>query len=273
MEVENRIQIKKPIKRRIIDNHKSRSRVMYKKRKACIIKKTMELSILCDINAFTICFGPNNEVETWPENPTHVKTLINTYKNDRRGKQLVQAQQQQPSDHHRGLDDKIRGLLGWNDGWLCGLSREQLMSLWKLMKLKLQELTRRIELLMFSKMHYQYQPLIEPPMFVPLWPLNCYGVPGSSGGDSGGGGELSVPLTWEFNETLEETTLNAMNNCDINQMCLQFSSPLNELLFASMYTMNPLQITEPQLGEETISSSDIDYQANPSLNVNMDWII
>ncbi|KAL7209202.1 hypothetical protein ACSBR1_030861 [Camellia fascicularis] len=24
------------------------------------------------------------------------------------------------------------------------------------------------------------------------------------------------------------------------QMCLQFSSPLNELLFASMYTMNPL---------------------------------
>ncbi|GMP97832.1 hypothetical protein CsSME_00045938 [Camellia sinensis var. sinensis] len=145
------------------------------------------------------------------------------------------------------------------------------MSLWKLMKLKLQELARRIELLMFSKMHYQYQPLIEPPMFVPLWPLNCFGVPGSSVGD--GGGELSVPLTWEFNETLEETTLNAMNNCDVNQMCLQFSSPLNEFLSASMYTMNPLQITEPQLGEETISSSDTDSQANPSFNVNMDWII
>ncbi|KAL7192848.1 hypothetical protein ACSBR2_024624 [Camellia fascicularis] len=272
MEVENRIQIKKPIKRRIIDNHKSRSRVMYKKRKACIIKKTMELSILCDIKAFTICFGPNNEVETWPENPTHVITLINTYKNNRRGKQLVQAQQQRPSDHHRGLDDKIRGLLGWYDGWLCGLSREQLMNLWKLMKLKLQELTRRIELLMFSKMHYQYQPLIELPMFMPLWPLNYYGVPGCSGGDGAGGGELRVPLTWEFNETLEETIVNAMNNCDTNQMCLQFSSPLNEVLFASMYTMNPLQITEPQLGEETISS-DTDSQANPSLNVNIDRII
>ncbi|KAF5946347.1 hypothetical protein HYC85_016575 [Camellia sinensis] len=75
-----------------------------------------------------------------------------------------------------------------------------------------------------------------------------------------------------FNETLEETILNAMNNCDINQMCLQFSSPLNELLFASMYTMNPLQITEPQLGEETISS-DTDSQANSNLNMNMDWII
>ncbi|GMQ10126.1 hypothetical protein CsSME_00053255 [Camellia sinensis var. sinensis] len=57
---------KKPMKR--IENKKA-LRVTYKKRKDCVIKKTMELSILCGINVFTLCFGPNGEVDTWPQNP------------------------------------------------------------------------------------------------------------------------------------------------------------------------------------------------------------
>ncbi|KAI7985058.1 Agamous-like MADS-box protein AGL103 [Camellia lanceoleosa] len=68
---------KKPMKR--IDNKKA-LRVTYIKRKDCVIKKTMELSILCGINVFTLCFGPNGEVDTWPQNPNEVKALIKMYK-------------------------------------------------------------------------------------------------------------------------------------------------------------------------------------------------
>ncbi|CAI9767820.1 unnamed protein product [Fraxinus pennsylvanica] len=50
-------------------------------RKECIKKKTMELSVLCDVKACTVIIGPDGQVETWPENRSDVREVINLYRN------------------------------------------------------------------------------------------------------------------------------------------------------------------------------------------------
>lgn len=50
-----------------------------KKRKACITKKTMELSVLCDIEACVIMVDDDGSVETWPKNQRDVIKIINKY--------------------------------------------------------------------------------------------------------------------------------------------------------------------------------------------------
>ncbi|KAI7986152.1 Agamous-like MADS-box protein AGL103 [Camellia lanceoleosa] len=117
---------KKTMKR--IENKKA-LRVTHKKRKDCVIKKTMELSILCGINVFTLCFGPNGEVDTWPQNPNEVKALIRMYKESAK---------------------KSPKVLGGNEdgyGWLDGLSAESVMSFLGKLDSKLEVLKARIEFL------------------------------------------------------------------------------------------------------------------------------
>ncbi|KAL6971354.1 hypothetical protein U1Q18_031032 [Sarracenia purpurea var. burkii] len=65
--------------KRLIKDPKAR-KLAYKKRLACIKKKTRELATLCDIKTCTIYLGPDGEVDSWPENPTDVKTIINMYR-------------------------------------------------------------------------------------------------------------------------------------------------------------------------------------------------
>ncbi|KAJ8567713.1 hypothetical protein K7X08_019921 [Anisodus acutangulus] len=59
---------------------KKYKKLNYIKKKETIKKKTRELSILCGIKACAILVGPNKEVDTWPENPTDLKTIIQSYK-------------------------------------------------------------------------------------------------------------------------------------------------------------------------------------------------
>lgn len=44
----------------------------FKKRKASILKKMRELSVLCDVQACAIVMDPEGETETWPENHSKV---------------------------------------------------------------------------------------------------------------------------------------------------------------------------------------------------------
>ncbi|CAI9767824.1 unnamed protein product [Fraxinus pennsylvanica] len=50
-------------------------------RKECIKKKTMELSVLCDVRACAVILGPDGQIETWPENRSDVREVINLYRN------------------------------------------------------------------------------------------------------------------------------------------------------------------------------------------------
>ncbi|KAL2529294.1 uncharacterized protein Fot_21895 [Forsythia ovata] len=49
-------------------------------RKESIKKKTMELSVLCDVKACAVITAPDGTVETWPENRNHVQEVIEIYK-------------------------------------------------------------------------------------------------------------------------------------------------------------------------------------------------
>ncbi|CAI9787593.1 unnamed protein product [Fraxinus pennsylvanica] len=51
-------------------------------RKECIKKKTMELSVLCDVKACAVILGPEGQIETWPENHSDVQEMIELYKKD-----------------------------------------------------------------------------------------------------------------------------------------------------------------------------------------------
>ncbi|OIT21656.1 PREDICTED: uncharacterized protein LOC109218635 [Nicotiana attenuata] len=50
------------------------------KRKACVLKKTMELSILCDIKACAIIVDADGTVESWPKYPTDLNPILDRYK-------------------------------------------------------------------------------------------------------------------------------------------------------------------------------------------------
>ncbi|KAL6959827.1 hypothetical protein U1Q18_039979 [Sarracenia purpurea var. burkii] len=148
MESENSRQIQ-PTKR--FDRIKACKEV-YKKRKQCVMKKTMELATLCGIKACTVCFGPNGVAETWPENQKEVRAVIEMYR-EYRGKDRRRKNDVQESSS----DEKIIGavkkhdlkkvLSGWSDNWLCGLSRECSTNFLRDLDSKLQILTARIEFL------------------------------------------------------------------------------------------------------------------------------
>ncbi|WOG89261.1 hypothetical protein DCAR_0208498 [Daucus carota subsp. sativus] len=59
---------------------KSLKRTSYNNRKECIKKKTMELATLCGIDACTVMFGVDGEIESWPEDPKEAKAIIKKFK-------------------------------------------------------------------------------------------------------------------------------------------------------------------------------------------------
>lgn len=55
-------------------------RSAFLKRKACVMKKTMELSVLCDIKACAIIVDADGTVETWPRNSTDLNPILDQYR-------------------------------------------------------------------------------------------------------------------------------------------------------------------------------------------------
>ncbi|MCD7462194.1 hypothetical protein HAX54_047977 [Datura stramonium] len=67
----------------LIEDHKNR-KSSFMKRKASLVKKIREVSILCDIKACMMIYEGNNEYavsEIWPNDSKEVEELINLYKN------------------------------------------------------------------------------------------------------------------------------------------------------------------------------------------------
>ncbi|XP_027179033.1 uncharacterized protein LOC113777996 [Coffea eugenioides] len=52
----------------------------FRKRKDCVLKKSMELSVLCDIKVCAIVIDANGKVETWPENKDDLMKIAKLYK-------------------------------------------------------------------------------------------------------------------------------------------------------------------------------------------------
>ncbi|KAG5554925.1 hypothetical protein RHGRI_012472 [Rhododendron griersonianum] len=65
--------------KQLIKDEKARS-LTYKKRMISIKKKTTELATLCGIEVCAIVFGPDGEIDSWPENPADARAMIGVYK-------------------------------------------------------------------------------------------------------------------------------------------------------------------------------------------------
>lgn len=85
-----------------------------KKREACVMKKTMELSVLCDVKACTIIVDADGSVETWPKNPSDLNSILDQYrKRNSRKKQsdnVVVAAEDNPQDVLSKLNSKIEAV-------------------------------------------------------------------------------------------------------------------------------------------------------------------
>ncbi|GFZ07033.1 hypothetical protein Acr_18g0012030 [Actinidia rufa] len=122
------------------------------KRKNCIKKKTMELATLCGIQACAVCFGPDGAVETWPENPNDVKAVIDLFresvKNGRGrgiGGNLGERVKKVEEESGGAKKDELnKGLLGWNNDWVSGLSAEQLMVFLEKLEVKIESVMDKI---------------------------------------------------------------------------------------------------------------------------------
>uniref|UniRef100_A0A5B7A007 Uncharacterized protein n=1 Tax=Davidia involucrata TaxID=16924 RepID=A0A5B7A007_DAVIN len=102
------------------------------------MERTMELSILCDIKACGVCFGPNREVETWPERASDVKAILDMWKEkSNQGHDKVQSP----------VDVKIKAISKWEEKWLDGLSMKESIGLVECLNSKLEAITNIVEFL------------------------------------------------------------------------------------------------------------------------------
>ncbi|KAK3023416.1 hypothetical protein RJ639_042804 [Escallonia herrerae] len=160
----------------------TKMRVSYVKRKACIKKKAMELSTLCDIKVCSICLGPAGDVETWPEKPNEVHAIINMYRDKKKleaGKSLKEM-----------ADD---------GGFANGLSQESLHDLYREIDAKIEAVEQRVAFLNSNRvnetsfLHHQecdnpWDSLATAPVTGYLddcYELGCYAS--STTNDNGGG--------------------------------------------------------------------------------------
>lgn len=136
----------------------------YKKRKECIKKKTMELSVLCDIKACVVILEPDGQIETWPENLDNVRDILNLYQDFNRKNNCNKDRAFEPSvkvetcPEIAKVDDDLGTKNGckegrvtdavkqeaWDDSWLVGESIQEIL---KEIDMKLEGLGKRIDFL------------------------------------------------------------------------------------------------------------------------------
>ncbi|XP_031094450.1 agamous-like MADS-box protein AGL93 [Ipomoea triloba] len=63
---------------------KKAMKTKYENRKTSILKKSKELSTLCDVQVCVIVVSPDGKLETWPDNLNDVKAVLSTVKESRK---------------------------------------------------------------------------------------------------------------------------------------------------------------------------------------------
>ncbi|KAF8387696.1 hypothetical protein HHK36_026350 [Tetracentron sinense] len=134
-----------------------RSGVTFMKRKKGLKKKTFELATLCDIEACMVSFGPNGELDTWPENSNEAKAILKRYKDLSKEEQekrnlglsnyLEEKKEKLEEElNRRRKENSSLAYPAWDDR-LDELSNESLRELGNLLQSKLVKIRERVEYL------------------------------------------------------------------------------------------------------------------------------
>lgn len=77
-------------------------------RRSTLKKKAGELADRCKVEVCVICFGPNGDLEVWPEKPTKAQSIIEKYKEaSKKGNKCKRQEKLNLSDI---LESKIKSL-------------------------------------------------------------------------------------------------------------------------------------------------------------------
>ncbi|KAH0776238.1 hypothetical protein KY290_007649 [Solanum tuberosum] len=141
------------IKIELIEDHKKRKSTLIN-RKAGLVKKISELSILCDIKACMIIHEGNND-QIWPSDSNDVQELINLYKNQsldgrtKRGKTLSNFFE---NDEKKNAEIKVEKYPTW-DSRLDYLSQKELQNLAGVVEKRMDKAKEKLELLKSMNVH------------------------------------------------------------------------------------------------------------------------
>ncbi|WMV54244.1 hypothetical protein MTR67_047629 [Solanum verrucosum] len=141
------------IKVEFFQDHKKR-KLTFVNRKAGLVKKISELSILCDIKACMIIYEGNNH-QMWPNDSNEVKELINLYKTQpfegrsKRGKTLSNYFE---DDEKKKAEIKVEKYPTWNSRFDY-LSQKELQNLAEVVEKRMEKAKGKIELLKSMNVH------------------------------------------------------------------------------------------------------------------------
>ncbi|WMV54239.1 hypothetical protein MTR67_047624 [Solanum verrucosum] len=166
------------IKVELIQDHKKRKSTLVN-RKAGLVKKISELSILCDIKACMIIYEGNYNHQTWPKDPNKVKEVINLYKNQlpfegrsKRGKTLSNYFE---NDQKKRAVIKVEKYPTW-DSRFDYLSAKELQNLTGVVEKRMDKAKGKIELLKSMNVHIGSSSLSSTNMGLQLDEPNYYSV-------------------------------------------------------------------------------------------------
>ncbi|KAK6775733.1 hypothetical protein RDI58_026734 [Solanum bulbocastanum] len=141
------------IEMELIQDHKKRKSTLVN-RKAGLVKKISELSILCDIKACMIIYEGNNNYQIWPNDSNDVQELINPYKNQpldgrtKSGKTLFNFK----NDEKKNNEIKVEKYPTW-DSRFDYLSQKELQNIAGVVEKRMDKAKERVELLKSMNVH------------------------------------------------------------------------------------------------------------------------